>query len=248
MAAFVLLLLIIFYFRSAVSGGFSYLAHVAFRPVLVLGGNAGSRLASLGSYFRDKSNLEGENEALRRKLGEQNAMMSDHDTLTKENSELKEALGRKSENDSLVLSAILSKPNRSPYDTLVIDAGTSEEVESGDLVFAAGNVPIGRVKEVYPFSSKVVLFSTSREKTEVVLSEENVFIEIIGRGGGNFEMVLPRESDIQKGAEVALPGIRPYVVGIVETVISDPRDAFAKALLVSPVNIYELKFVQVKIN
>jgi len=34
--------------------------------------------------------------------------------------------------------------------------------------------------------------------------------------------------------------------GTVETIISDPRDSFQKALLVSPVNIQEIKFVEVE--
>ena len=51
----------------------------------------------------------------------------------------------------------------------------------------------------------------------------------------------------EKGDEVVLPGITPYVLGIMETTISDPRDPFAKTLLTSPVNIQELKFVEVEI-
>jgi hypothetical protein len=78
------------------------------------------------------------------------------------------------------------------------------------------------------------------------LSGKDVFLEIVGRGGGNFEMIIPRDFIILKGDEVVLPGIVPYVVGIVETIISDPRDSFTKALLVSPVNIQELKFVEVE--
>jgi hypothetical protein len=42
-----------------------------------------------------------------------------------------------------------------------------------------------------------------------------------------------------------LPGMSAHVVGVVETIISDPRDSFQKALLTSPVNIRELKFLEV---
>ena len=59
-------------------------------------------------------------------------------------------------------------------------------------------------------------------------------------------MILPRDLEILGGEQVVLPGITPYVVGIVETVISDPRDPFSKALLSSPVNIQELKFVEIQ--
>jgi len=59
-------------------------------------------------------------------------------------------------------------------------------------------------------------------------------------------MILPRDFVLEKGNEVVLPGITPYVLGIVQSILSDPRDSFQKALLVSPVNIQELKFVEVE--
>jgi hypothetical protein len=92
----------------------------------------------------------------------------------------------------------------------------------------------------------VILFSNPREKTEVVVSGKNIFIELVGRGGGNFEMATSKDLVLDKGMEVVLPGINPYTVAIVEKNISDPRDSFDKVLLVSPINIQEIKFVQVE--
>jgi hypothetical protein len=71
-------------------------------------------------------------------------------------------------------------------------------------------------------------------------------MEVVGRGGGNFEMTLPRDFILEKGTNVHLPGINSFILGVSETIISDPRDPFIKALLVSPVNIQELKFVEVE--
>ena len=117
------------------------------------------------------------------------------------------------------------------------------------MVFAFTHVPIGRVAAVYSNSSKVVLFSTAGEKTQVVLGgRKDIFMQIVGRGGGNFEMTIPRDLTLNKGDEVVLPGITPYILAVVETVISDPRDPFVKALLVSPVNMEELKFVEVELK
>ncbi len=149
----------------------------------------------------------------------------------------------------MILAGILSKPNQSAYDTVIVDAGSNQFVSVGALVFADGNVPIGRVGSVYPSSSKIILFSNPSEQTQVSISsdpKQDVFMQVIGRGGGNFEMILPRDLNLEKGAQVVLPGITPYVVGTVETIISDPRDAFKKALLVSPVNIEMLKFVEIQ--
>lgn len=255
MGVFAAVLLILFYFRIGIFSGLTSFSHTVFRPVFIFGSNVGEKFGNFSSYFISKNYLHRENENLKSKLNESEARMSNYNSLLEENLGLKEILGRKVE-QVMVLSAILSKPNQSLYDTLIIDAGLKQNLKVGDVVFALGNVPIGTIAETYSNSSKVVLFSNSREKTQGIISgkgdsnsesaDGNIFVEIVGRGGGNFEMVVPLDFTLTKGYQVVLPGINPYVVGVVETVISDPRDPFIKAILVSPVNIQELKFVQVE--
>jgi len=248
----------LFYFRSGIFSGLSSFGHKVFRPVLVLGNNVGDKFSSLGSYFISKSSLRRENEDLKSKLNEQEIRMLNYNSILVENISLKEILGRKNPKTSMILAGILSKPNQSLYDTLVLDAGEKQGIKIGDMVFALGNIPLGRVADVYPNSSKVILFSNAGEKTQVVVGDKpartddsgrsggNVFMEIVGRGGGNFEMIMPRDFVPQKGDQVFLPGIASYVLGIIETILSDPRDPFQKALLISPVNVQELKFVEVE--
>ena len=160
--------------------------------------------------------------------------------------QLKEILGRKTEKVSMILAAILAKPNQSPYDTLIIDIGTKEGIKTGSIVFALGNLPIGRVSLVYANSAKVTLFSSPGEQMAVIVSGNGAVMNLVGRGGGNFEMIIPTGFNLLKGNEVVLPGITPYVIGIVQTILSDPRDSLQKALLTSPVNVQELKFVEVQ--
>lgn len=240
-----LLLVVMFYFRTSVFGGLSYISNTIFRPVIVVGNSAGSKFSNLFSFFYSKNSLVAENNILKQQIEEKDATMANYNSLLDENNQLKDILGRKKEQVNLFLAAILAKPNQSPYDTLLIDAGKNQNISVGNLVFALGNVPIGRVSEVDATSSKVVLFSNPGEKTEIVIEGRNVFMSIVGRGGGNFEMVVPRDFSIDKGVSVALPGMTTSPVGTVASIITDPRDAFTKALLVSPVNIFELKFVEV---
>lgn len=246
-AFFILVLFIVlFYFRVGIFNSLSFVAHGFFRPIIRVGNSIGEKFSSFGVYFVSKSSLETENENLRTQIMENNTRMINYDSVLAENLSLKEILERKGEERQMILSAILSKPNQSLYDTLIIDVGTNKGIKVGDMVFAFGNIPLGKISDVYSNSSKVVLFSTFKEKTQAVIGVENIFIEVVGRGGGNFEMIMPRDFILTKGDQVVLPGITPYVLGIVETIISDPRDPFIKALLVSPVNIQELKFVQVE--
>jgi cell shape-determining protein MreC len=242
----VVLFLILFYFRAGIFNGLSYVSQGIFRPFLVLGNGVGEKLKSFGSYFVSKNSLYQQNQKLQADLSFDEMRMVNYDSTVAENNSLKEILGRKNEKIPMILSAILSKPNQSPYDTLVIDVGSGQGIEIGSTVFALGNVPIGRVAEVSANVSKVILFTNAGEKTQAIISNKNITMELIGRGGGNFEMILPRDLTVQEGDQVVLPGINPHVLAIVETVISDPRDPFTKALLGSPVNIQELKFVEVE--
>jgi len=242
----VVFLFVIFYFRVPIFTGLSRFFTGIFRPVLSVKTNIDSNFSNTGAFIYSKKFLLLENQDLKNQLLESASKIANYKTLEDENIKLKEILNRKPETANLILASILGKSNQSIYNTLIIDMGSIAGVEKGQLVLALGNIPIGKVVEVFPKSSKVVLFSSPGESTEVVVGGGDVFMNIVGRGGGNFEMVMPRDFKIDAGAEVVLPGIYPYFVATVATIISDPRDSFSKALLVSPVNINELKFVEVK--
>ncbi len=243
----VIVFFIVFYFRGGFFRTLSVFTHTVFRPVVFVSNGTKNIFNSVGINFRFKSSLLNENQYLKNKILEQEGMIANYNSVLSENTDLKNILNRKNEKNNLLLAAILEKPNRSLYDILIIDVGEDRGVSVNALVFANGDLPIGRVAEVYGNSAKVVLFSSSGEKNDVVLANNNNFMQMVGRGGGNFEMILPRDFVLEKGVTVSLPGISSYVVAKVETIISDPRDSFAKALLVTPVNIQEIKFVQVKI-
>jgi cell shape-determining protein MreC len=255
LAAGLLLLAGLFYFRAGIFRGVSFAAGEVFGPVLSIGAKARASLGNLGAYFSSKRSLYEENEELSQKLQARDAERSDYDILARENESLKKILWRLPENKNLVLAAILGKPNRSPYDTLLIDLGEEAGVTEGNMVYAYGDIPLGRIASVTSDTGKVTLFSSPGEKTEVAVPSSlrdthngGIFWEVTGRGGGNFEMILPRDFILNKGDAVVLPGIATKTVAVAETVLSDPRSPWKTALLKSPVNIQEIKFVQVEIT
>ena len=193
-----------------------------------------------------KESLLEENQKLNDELMLGIAESADRRVLLDENLELKNILGRR-DGKNLTLAVILVKPNKSPYDTMIVDIGRDSDVSLGQRVFAYGNILIGVVAEVYANTSLVKLFSTPKETIDVILGDKNAYVQAIGRGGGNFEMTMPKDFILQKGDQVVLPGINSLLLAVVEKIISDPRNPFAKALLSSPVNIQELKFVEVEI-
>lgn len=247
-AAGVLLVSALVFFHGSIFSSLSSVGHTLFRPMLVLGNITGGRISNISTFFKSQKKLLAEKDNLKYELSVAEGKLAGYEAVLAENIRLREILGRTQETENLVVSDILSKPPQSPYDTLLIDTGTREGIAEGDLVLALGFLPIGRVAAVYPFSAKVILFSSPGQETEVSVSAQNIFLQAVGRGGGNFEAIVPREMELAPGTEAILPGTSTGLVATVATTISDPRDAFKKVLLVAPVNIQELKFVQVKMR
>jgi len=242
----IVLLFVVLYFRAGILGGFSVVAQQSARPFVFLGSKVGNYFYNFGAYFSAKKIISLENETLKLKLAESEARMSNYNSILDENLKMKEILDRKKIKNDLILANVLMKPNRSLYDTFLIDVGRGNGVLVGQKVFALGDIPVGYIGEVAPSTSKVVLYSSPGEKTDVIINGKDVTMSVSGRGGGNFEMILPRDFVIEQGAEIILPGIVPLTLAKVATIVSDPRDSYQKALLVSPVNLFELKFVEVE--
>jgi rod shape-determining protein MreC len=196
--------------------------------------------------FRTKSALTKENHNLIEEISNIRLTMIDYQIIKMENEQLKEMLGRMSVQKDFVLGNILTKPNHSPYDTIIIDIGNSNGIKEGNLVYANGNIPIGFVGKVYDNTSLVTLYTNPSQKTEGFMDGSNASVVLTGRGGGNFEMIVPIELQVEKGMIVYLPGSTSLVLALVDDVISKPSDPFKKVILSSPVNIQNLKWVEVK--
>lgn len=174
--------------------------------------------------------------------------MIDYQVLKSENEQLKELLGRISPKYNFTLANILAKPNSSPYDTIIIDVGSNLDITEGLQVFADGNMPIGEIGKVYENSSLVMLYSNPGQVTEAMLEGSNTTVELIGRGGGNFEMTIPLDLPSENGKLVVLPSTQSGVIAVIDALLSVPTDPVKKVLLRSPVNIQSLKWVQIKRN
>ncbi len=168
--------------------------------------------------------------------------------IKKENEDLKGVLGRKINNSNVVLSTVLIKPSFSAYDTLIVDVGESDGVSVDDKVLAEGSVFIGYVSEVYAGTSKIVLYSSPNEKTNVLVGNNNIEKEALGIGGGNFRLETPREIDIKEGDIITIPSLSLNIFGIVEKVEYKDADSFQSVFFKNPVNISELKWVQVVLS
>ena len=197
--------------------------------------------------FRSKQSLVRENQALKRERSVLKRTLLSQSEIRTENIKLKEMFGRRV-SESTVLSAVLSRPNKSLYDTFVIGIGLDRGAVAGNLVLASGNIIIGRIDAVYRSTATVTLFSTPGTENAVMVGPERISATAIGKGGGNFEIKLPRGVDVSEGDAVIFPGISAKVFGIVEWVHAEPADALQTILFKSPVNMLELQWVEVLIK
>ena len=206
-----------------------------------------------------KNTLQKDNEDLKEQLKKVEARLLTFDLVKKENEELKNIMmGSMPEN--FLTAPVLSRPPLSPYDVLVIEAGADKGIETGMKVVAYNNVILGYVDDVFSKTSKIKLISFPGEKTDVLLlpfvgenqsgvsrsDAKNIFGVVVGMGGENFEMTLPRAVEVKSGQKVATVGENSLLAGVVEKVQIDLSDPFQKILFRLPLNIQELKYVMIE--
>src|SRR3989339_757666 len=93
---------------------------------------------------------------------------------------------------------------------------------------------LGVVSEVFSKSAKVKLFSASGEETNAVLERNSVPVTLVGGGGGNFKLTLPRDIAIEKGDRILSPDITSRPLATVGEISVRPTDSFKEVLAKSP--------------
>ncbi len=202
------------------------------------------------SYFQNKARLSQENTKLKQELVAAQAKLLLLDKLKEEKAALQNALGKKASGTrNFLLATVLHDPRQSPYDTLLIDLGadnTTKGVRAGQLATIEGEWLIGEVVAVYGRTAKVALFSQAGRETGVTIGSSGIPALAHGRGGGNFLVELPWGAAIETGAVVeTVRRGELWPIGLVAQVKSEPGDAFQTAIFKNPVNIYEIKRLEI---
>jgi len=169
----------------------------------------------------------------------------DCEILKKENEELKTALSRPDKND-FIFAYVESRPPQSPYDILFVDMGSENGVKNGMQVIAYNDILIGYIAETSNNSSKIKLTSFPGEETNAVLFSSNNQVIAVGKGGGNFEIKIPKSIEVNTGEKVVTIGANPMLLGMIEKIEINPSDPFQKLYFRFPFNLQELKYVAIK--
>lgn len=148
--------------------------------------------------------------------------------------------------ETRILAAVLQRPPFSPYDELIIDIGHDYNLSTSSMVYVSGGILIGRVVDVLNTTAKVKLFSSPNEKYEVLVGTSHTPATAIGRGGGQYETNVSRDTVVKEGDFVLNSALNDKPFGIVSAVLLDPTLPFETILFAPPVNIYQLRWVLVK--
>lgn len=193
-------------------------------------------------FFNSQRALVEENSKLKEKLSSlEIEIMSMSKERIPENTFL-ELAGRK-QKPNMVIAAVLTHPPQTPYDIIIIDAGSDESITLGSKVSLPEGPVLGVVSEISSKLARVKLFSASGERTNAVLERGNISVTLVGAGGGNFRLVLPRDIRVEKGDRILSLDITSRLLAIAEEISVQPTDSFQEVLANSPTNIFSLRFV-----
>mgnify|MGYP001559035202 CR=1 FL=1 len=94
------------------------------------------------------------------------------------------------------------------------------------------------------------LFTTEESFTSFIFFDGKTKVTALatGRGSGNFDARLPRELDVSINDTVTFPELNKQVLAVVEAIEVTPNDSFQRILFKSPINIAEIRFVEVDMN
>lgn len=244
-------IILVFVFLTAFGYFFpNFLRSISFgiaRPLWSIGRTIASPFSNVKGYFSFKNSLVEQNQSLQDQLAALKLKEQDYDLLYQENQNLKIELGR-SASGSRILSAVLSKPPLSPYDTFVIDAGTSSGIAIGDKAYIGENIIVGIVTSVTAKTSIVTLFSSSSQKPEAILSRTGTTYALNGKGGGNFQLEVPKDADILWGDSFVFPGLDQSIIANVYYIDQNSQSSFKTVYLRAPVNVFSTKDVFVEPN
>lgn len=239
-------LMILFFF--ALQRGFLKSMHPFFAGIVTPIWTAQNFTADYVSVaVSSKKELWKQNELLKQKVEELSLRAASEGNVHDENEKLKTILGRKPVESQYVLTAILAKPNQTPYDTLIVDRGSDDGIAPDMRVFANGDVLIGEVESVEASTARIVLYSAPGTITQVVYGNTGRFFNARGQGNGTFEVDVARDIETSVGDLFFYPGLDNAPIGVAKKVDFDARDSFKKVLMKSPVNIQEERWVEVQI-
>jgi cell shape-determining protein MreC len=180
-------------------------------PILELKEKIYQPFAGFFDFFGSKKklneeveNLKKENSSLRLQVLTNIVVESEYNNLIKQ-----------SITSEIEVAKVILKPPFSSFDTMII-SGNFDESKTGQKVYFK-NIILGEIVEVRQNTAIVKLFSASSHKTVAKLTDGNQF-EVIGKGSGQYEMILPKDAVINEGDPIIYPDDEIVLFGAINKI------------------------------
>jgi rod shape-determining protein MreC len=208
-------------------------------------------------------------------VGEIDSLRTENATLRDENEQLRNENARlevvRKENEQLtalvqlqggldhatVATRVIGRETLETRRVAILDKGTDDGIEEGDVVIVGGGALAGRVTDAGPNFSKVTLISDSTSIVVGQLAESGKSGEVVGQAGGvlvmrNIDAAVPIGVDeevftagIEVNAGIRSPYPKGLVIGSVVDVQRDANDVVQTAFLAPAADLdsFELALV-----
>jgi len=202
---------------------------------------AGSQTFIAG--FENTAALSAKNVQL---ANENTALANENQALLQKEAALTALIGSSAKQESSVskiLAGVVARPPESPYDTLVLAAGSHAGVALGMEAFGEGGVPLGAVSSVLADFSRVTLFSAPGVTTDGWVGNENIPLTLQGAGAGAMQAIVPRAANISVGDIVFVPGPGALPIGKVIRIDSDPSTSSVTLRIAPALNMFSITWI-----
>ena len=213
----------------------------AIRPVFSVSDALASQSHAFMLSFSDTAKLAVQNERL---TAANAALASENRALQQKSASVSALLGMAAPSTaSGILAGVVARPPESPYDTLVLAAGTKAGVLLGMEAFGEGGVPLGVVSSVLDDFSRITLFSAPGMTTSGWVGHANAPLTILGAGAGAMSASIAREAGIAVGDTVFVPGPGQLPIGSIVRVDSSPLSPSVTLRIMPAANPFSVSWV-----
>lgn len=199
--------------------------------------------AALPVFIRTRAELLSRIHELEQEVSSQQGVDATLEYVMEENNSLRELL--KTSNSPRIVAGVIARPPYTPYDTIIIDRGESDNIVEHAPVYHGEGTAIGYVRAVFKESALVTLFSSPGVESTVYLFGSNIFTTAYGEGGGIVRLSVPQGIIIERGDMVILPSLDTGVLGTIDEVQSIPSEPEQHAYVTLSVPLQSMRLVSV---
>jgi rod shape-determining protein MreC len=215
-------------------------------------------VTSVFSTINDIERLRQQNEDLTRRIQEVDAENQRLQSLAVENQQLAALLEvRSSLSYDTVAAEVLNRLTSDQERVISIDRGTDAGISVDDPVVAEGGALVGKVIEVGPNFSRVLLINDTRTNVAGLIETSRALGDIRGNGERPLQMTnIPATDEVTVGESVVTAGIeletgvrstypKGLLIGQIVDVQREPNQLFQTALVQPTASLDRLEYVLV---